>query len=376
VPGPPATGREVVIEFAGLPARAWLPATLADRTLDIETPTVRAAAAAAGSILRADDRLSPRLESLGRLLHRSEAVASSNIEGLSAPATDVLLAGIDERLADETAAWIADNLAVIDDCLGHARSRRRLTLADLDEWHERLMRHGGLPRELVGQLRDRQGWIGGTGPATAAYVPPPPEHLPALMSDLLAYTNDGSTDPVVQAAVAHAQLETIHPWGDGNGRIGRLLVMWIVARRLAVMPPPASVFISSDPGGYLSGLTLFRGGPVDGWVRWFAQLLDQAALASIQWADRVEAVEARWVSEVADMRADAAARRLLPELARQPVVSPGVVADLLGVSASAARAGLAVLVDRGILVPLEPRGHLPGRPSNWYAARALLDLGP
>ncbi|MDX1511901.1 MAG: hypothetical protein R3249_11180, partial [Nitriliruptorales bacterium] len=127
---PTRSGREVAIDVAGRTIQAWVPATLAERDLSIAEATVRLAAGATGSILRADDRLSPQLDTVGRLLRRSEAVASSNIEGLSANLGDVLIASIDERLADPTSAWIADNLAVIDDCLEHARSSRRLTMSE------------------------------------------------------------------------------------------------------------------------------------------------------------------------------------------------------------------------------------------------------
>src|SRR5690606_6758025 len=100
----------------------------------------------------------------------------------------------------------------------------------LHAWHARLMEHGGLPPELVGRFRDAQGWIGGRGPQDAAYVPPPPDAVPALMDDLVAYLADPPTDVVAYAAIAHAQLETIHPYGDGNGRLGRLVVLWVLAR--------------------------------------------------------------------------------------------------------------------------------------------------
>ena len=88
------------------------------------------------------------------------------------------------------------------------------------------------------------------------------------------FVNSTDADAVTQAAVSHAQFETIHPYGDGNGRIGRLLVLWTLARRLDVpVPPPTSVLIARDPGGYLSGLYWFRSGELARWVGWFADIV-------------------------------------------------------------------------------------------------------
>ncbi|MDZ7732438.1 MAG: Fic family protein [Acidimicrobiia bacterium] len=90
---------------------------------------------------------------------------------------------------------------------------------------------------MVGRYRDAQGWIGGSSPLDAGLVPPPPAHLPYLMDDLVAFANADEPDPVTQAAVLHAQFETIHPYGDGNGRLGRVLVGWLLARRLRIALP-------------------------------------------------------------------------------------------------------------------------------------------
>ena len=140
---------------------------------------------------------------------------------------------------------------------------------------------GGLPRHLVGAYRAEQSWVGGTSPRDAAFVPPPPELVHGLMEDLVAFANDDSLDPVTQAAVLHAQFEIIHPFGDGNGRIGRVLIGWLLARRLGIaLPPPVSVLIARDPGGYLAGLTLFRLGQLDPWVEWLAAALERSSDAA------------------------------------------------------------------------------------------------
>lgn len=373
-----ATGADVAITFNDRPARAWVPASLSARDLELDAVTARTAERAAGAVLRLSDRLGPTLEPLAQLLLRAEGVASSNIEGLYAPVGEVALAEVDAEATSNTAAWVADNLSVVQACLDHAATPRPLDLATLHAWHERLMRHGDLTPELVGRFRDRQGWIGGYSPQVAAYVPPPAGELERLMADLLGYVNDqadgadDALDAVTRAAVAHAQFETVHPYGDGNGRLGRLVVLWILVRLLAVAtPPPVSVLILRDPGGYLSGLHGFRTGSIGPWVRWFAGVVERAAAGSMEWAGQVEALLAGWRAQLADLRADATARWLLELLPVHPVVSADLVAQALGVSDTAARTALNLLRDRGIVADLPVPKTGQGRPRRWWIATDL-----
>jgi Fic family protein len=237
------------------------------------------------------------------------------------------------------------------------------------------MVHGGLPGELVGHFRDTQGWIGGRGPQDAVYVPPPADAVPALVDDLVAYLHRTPPDAVAVAAVAHAQFETIHPYGDGNGRLGRLLVLWVLARLVGVaVPPPVSVLIARDPGGYLSGLYRFRAGELAAWVSWFATVVTDAARASLGWADEVDGVLAAWRERISDLRADAAARALVDLLPAHPMISVELAAATAGISATAARTALEALAARGIVEEQPAVAAGPGRPRRWWLARDLVDL--
>jgi Fic family protein len=369
------SGTDVAIEWHGHRAVAWMPAPLAARDSELRAEAVRSTERAAAEVRRVGDRLPRGWEPLARLLLRAEGIASSNIEGLRAPVTQVVAAEAGDTAEPFPAAWVADNLAVVVDALDHAHTDEALGVGDLHRWHERLMDHSGMPEDLVGAFRASQGWIGGRGPQDAAYVPPPPDAIDALMDDLLDFLSASRTDAVAEAAIAHAQFVTIHPYDDGNGRIGRLLALWVLARRLSVaVPPPISVMIARDPGGYLSGLHAFRVGEHGQWIEWFATVVARAADASLRWADEVDAVLEDWRARVTDTRADAAARAVLDLLPAHPVVSVDIAATCTGVSATAARGALETLAARGVLEEFQPNERGPGRPRRWWIARGLVDL--
>lgn len=365
-------GTTVATTWQGRRVDAFLPAPM-PRTLELPERVVRATERAVASLQRVDDRLTHGFEPLARLLLRAEGVASSYIEGVRAPAEMVAVAEVDPGAADSTSAWVADNLAVVDASLAHARSGAALSAGDLHRWHARLMTHGALPDELVGQYRRVQNWIGGATPREAAYVPPPAEHVARLMRDLLRSTNTAKFDPVTLAAVVHAQFEAIHPYGDGNGRLGRVLIGWVLARRAGVaVPPPVSVVIARDTGGYLSGLTRWRQGDVAGWVGWVADAVTRSADQVGELAATADDLRRRWENLLVGVRADAAARRLLDLIPQHLVMTAPMVADLLGVSAPTARAAVEALAARDILQPLELRAARPGRPAQWWMAGELV----
>ncbi|MFN2388309.1 MAG: Fic family protein [Actinomycetota bacterium] len=368
-----ATGGATGITWRGRAARAWVPNPLTTLDLELSVEVVRRTEQAAAAVRLANAQLPVAWEPLARLLLRAEGVASSDIEGVRAPAGLVALAEAEPDAVGGTAAWIADNLATLRWAIADD-VRRPLTLRTLHRWHKQLMRHGTLPGEMVGRFRTAQGWIGGSSPLDAAFVPPPPDLVGDLMDDLVAFANRDDLDPVTQAAVAHAQFETIHPYGDGNGRIGRVLIGWILGRReRVVVPPPVSVLIARDPGGYLSGLHAFREGPLDAWVGWFAGIVLRAANGEAAFVTRIQMLLADWRDRLRDLRSDAAARRVIEVLPELPVLSAALVAGCVGVSERAARGALETLSDRGIIEPIEVVSRRAGRPRRLWIAGALTD---
>ncbi|MBO0728909.1 MAG: Fic family protein [Acidimicrobiaceae bacterium] len=299
-------------------------------------------------------------------------MASSAIEGLRATAADVALAEATEQ-DQSVAGWVADNLAVVAQALS---TPAPLTVEVLLDWHTRLMEHSmNIADQHIGAWRNVLGWVGGPNPKLAAHVGAPAETISMLMADLVAFVNRARLDPVTQAAIAHAQFETIHPFADGNGRIGRVLIGWIIKNRLGIaVPPPVSLQIARDIGGYQSGLTLYREDMVEPWVRWFAEAMERSAEDSSIVLGLIEDIQAAWREHAKDLRSDSAGRKLVEHLPSMPVVSTPMAAKALGVSDQAARLGLEALADRGIVHELESKSATTGRPTRWWAAAQLLDV--
>ena len=204
----------------------------------------------------------------------------------------------------------------------------------------------------------------------------PAELIPELMADLIRFINSTESDPITQAAVAHAQFETIHPYGDGNGRIGRVLVGWILRRRRAVdrYPPPVSVTMLRDAGGYLSGLHEFREGDPTRWIDWFAARTAAAAVAAGDLYQQRSELTERWRAALSDVRTDSVAHRIVDLLASYPVISTARVAAGCGVSRRAALTGLELLEKRGLLDEFAAPSPRRGRPTRWWIATDLVTL--
>jgi Fic family protein len=374
-------GSEVEAVWNGRRIRAFVPTFLANRDLTLDAAVGGATGAAAAEVAHAAEALDVDYEPLARLLLRSEGVASSYIEGIGAPVVDVVLA--EESLGVRTAGpaeWVASNLAAVALAVSSATAHAVLDVETLCAWHRTLMTGSPIPERYVGVIRTEQGWIGGTSPLDAHLVTPPPRVLSDLLDDLLAYVNRADVDPVAQAAISHAQFEIIHPFADGNGRVGRVLVAWVLTRRLHLLvPPPVSVAIAADVAGYSSGLVLFRLGDHRRWVTWFAEAVASGGRAQRTLIAHVEQIKQQWredlVAGTRQPRSDSAVFAALDVVPRHLVLTSPVLADELGISRKAATATLHRLAEVGIL---EQRGTLnragPGQPAALFISRELLGL--
>lgn len=374
-------GSEVEVIWNGRRIRAFVPALLANRELTLDAPTAARTAAAATEVAHAAEALDADYEPLARLLLRSEGVASSYIEGVTAPIVDVVLA--EEQLGRQgtgAAAWVACNLAAVSEAVASAEGGAALSIETLCEWHRTLMTGSPTPERYIGTIRDEQGWIGGTSPLDAHLVTPPPSELSALLDDLITYVNRVDVDPVAQAAISHAQFEIIHPFGDGNGRVGRVLVAWVLTRRLALLvPPPVSVAIAADVAGYSSGLALFRLGDHRRWITWFADAVASGGRAQRALISNVEQIKQQWRDRLTALerkpRSDAAVFAALDLLPRHLVLTSQILADELAISRKASLATLHRLARVGILTEQGTVSReTSGQPASLFVSRDLLGL--
>ena len=407
--------------------RAYVPDPLVGAAL-VLSPSTEALAARAEARVRALGAL-PDMAGIARFLLRSEAIASSRIEGVAPSAHRVALAELAQqeevRGLSEQARAVARNVTLVRAAVEELSGARPVTADRLLALHRSLLpdspEHHG--------TRSTQNWVGGSSyhPLDADFVPPPPELVPDLVADLLTYLNGATHAPLIQAALVHAQFETIHPFADGNGRVGRALIHTVLTRRglLAGMILPTSPVLSTLSDEYVEALSCFRkagdpdwpdalgdpggpggpgksgdpngpsgpggpggpGGPNepgesdggrDAWISFFLGAVvlacDQAERISAELTDvREEWNESlqKWVAREGGGRAlrkDSAALRILEGLPGAPVLTIATASRIYGVSRTASSRGLETLRAAGILTT-----ESIGAGRRAYTARAVLD---
>ena len=306
------------------------------------------------------------LEGLARFLLRAESVASSRIEGLDAgprrlvEAEAVITRG--GETADRIAIEVLGNIASMESAIELATREQRTSLPDLLEVHRVLMDRSPRP-ELGGVVREQQNWIGGSSynPCSAAFVPPPPEYVEGLLHDLINYAQGDEHSALVQAAIAHAQFETIHPFTDGNGRTGRALIH-VILRRRGLSPtfvPPVSLVLATWSDDYISGLTAFRhlhgadspdrSTAAHTWLRTFAAATLWACSDAQASASRIDKRVDEWRARLGSVRKGSALALLIDVLPGVPLMTVESAARLINRSDVAAGAAINRLLDTGIL---------------------------
>lgn len=324
------------------------------------------AAEKALAVTAAVAKLLPHPDLITRSLERREAVLSSQIEGTRTDLTQLLeyeATGSDEGLPDDAAVTLG-YVRALDYGLRSVRrggGPQHLTLDLIRQLHRLLMssteyRHPEGP----GEWRRTQNWIGGRRIEDATLIPPPVSYLEDCLLDLENFLQVDLSNPVTMAlplrmAVAHVQFEAIHPFSDGNGRVGRLL-------------PPLMLAAEGLPPLYLAGYLKTRQSKYydllaevqlrSRWTDWLEFFLEGVADASATeqaTAQALFSVRQSWQDRTAHMRADAAARRLLDVFLGAPVQTVASAREALGVSPQAANTGIAGLVDLGILREMSGR---------------------
>jgi Fic family protein len=234
-----------------------------------------------------------------------------------------------------------------------------LTVAAVLRSHHALMQDDPGEAAYAGRFRGMQNWIGGSdySPRNALYVPPPPDTVEDYMADLVAFTNRADLSAMVQAAIAHAQFESVHPLTDGNGRIGRALVNTVLRRRgvtTTVVVPLASALVARREA-YFDVLTRYRGGEPEPIIAAFARASTLAAQESRVTAARMAEFPQAWRDAVGRVRSDSATARLLEVLPATPVLSAEEAEAKVGGATSAVYRAVDRLVEVEVLRPLTDR---------------------
>lgn len=286
-----------------------------------------------------------------------------------------------EAPADVTAEEVLGNIEAMRAALAIADSGESLTTDSLLEVHRRLLQDTSM-REHAGRIRSVQNWIGGSAynPCSAAFVPPPPDRVQDLLDDLVAFCNSDSLPVVAQAAIAHAQFETIHPFADGNGRTGRALIHLILRRRglSTRVQPPVSLILATRAAGYVGGLTAFRfEGPPDGapaanglnsWVGFFAAACNRAVDDAIAFEGRCQELEAEWRARIGRVRSGSSVDLLVRMLPGTPILTVKSAMAVLGRSKPQVNDAVSRLERAGVL-----RQVTVGRRNRAFEAREVID---
>jgi Fic family protein len=361
---------------SGLPRRdrrgceyeAYVPDRLAGRGITLSGSTTADVVDAERSVerLNQEARSLADSEAVARLLLRAEAVASSKIEGLEVGGRRLLKAQVAAALGDDpsdiTATEVLNNIEAMRWAVDSLADVHHLAVDHLLGIHERLLAGTSLEQH-AGTLREQQNWIGGSSynPCSAIFVPPPWERVRDLLEDLCEFCNGEELPAIAQAALAHAQFESIHPFIDGNGRTGRALIHVILRRRglAPLVVPPVSLVLATWSRDYVNGLTAtrYRGDAsspeavegLDYWVGLFAAATTRAVADAENYERRIGEIQAAWREALGRVRTNSAVDLLVNALPGAPIVTVRSAAALIGRSEQAVNEAIPRLVDAGVL---------------------------
>jgi Fic family protein len=316
------------------------------------------------------------LAGIATVIYRSESTASSLIEGVGPGPRRILEAEFadTDEVNDEPARRVVGNLQALRAAIA---TPLPATVDEILTWHRLLMEgHPGMRPETIGALRTEQNWIGGGsfGPRDAEYIPPPPEDMQALLEDLVSFSARTDLTPVALAALAHAQFEVIHPFIDGNGRVGRALLQHLLVKRAGLEAPiPVSVPWSGDTDRYVSGLRSFQGGDMDAWLL-FASW---SVIEAVNWMSEMTGGVQELLDQMRgriETRGRSVAAKVIDDLPLHPVVDTQTVAERYDVAPQTAHEALLRLSEAKVLVERPLSRRKKGRPRRVFAGTELIDL--
>ena len=324
------------------------------------------------AVAQADTDAEGHSAALSRFMIRSESVASSKIERITASALDYAKAIAGNRSNLAAASMVAASSA-LHELVTVVGTQGLFELEQLLSAHRALMADDPHEASYAGTLRDMQNWIGGSdhSPRGALHVPPEPNRVADLMNDLITYLNRDDIPVIVQAAIGHAQFESIHPFTDGNGRIGRAMVSAVFRRRgvtrNAVVPLASGLLALRDD--YFSALGAYRRGNPEAIVSLFIRSAQVTAECSRETIARLKSIPDDWTAEMRP-RAGSAAATLIHAFYDHPVMGADEIEGRAGTAVSQAYRAIDRLVEAGYIEEITRRK----KNRVWVASEPLAEL--
>ncbi len=364
-------GAEIASRRALLQARgnyqASVPPFIASQNLVLPAETLALADDASQALARFDTEAGMIAASFASILLRTESASSSEVENLTSSAKQVALAEIGQSKSDNARLVVANVRAMT----AAIRLSDQLDQASIIAMHDALLRDSA--PEYTGHWRNEQVWIGGgsISPHSATFVPPHHTRVAGLMADVVAFAERTDVPVLIQAAIAHAQFETVHPFPDGNGRTGRALLQGMLrhgglTRNVTV---PVSAGLLHDTDAYFRALTQYRAGNTAAIVTAVAEASFAAIRNGRALVQDIQATAARWDALV-QARSDSSVHHVKNYLLRQPVVSTKTVASELSISDVAAQNAIDLLVSSHVLT----QSSAGRRNRTWQAPEILAAL--
>lgn len=352
---------------------AYFPATI-PRNVDIRPPTIALLADAEAALgrLAGVGGLLPNPHLLTRPYVLREAVSSTRIEGTRASVTDVFELEAGGGAPDPDLEEVLGYVDALE--WGLAQSGLPLSIRLMREMHRRLMAGVRGKDRMPGELRTSQNWIGAPGSTieTAEFVPPPAEEFPALLADWESFAHEESGLPLlVRNALLHYQLETIHPFLDGNGRIGRLLIVFLLVARERLPAPllDVSSYFERDRDGYYAALRgVSENGDAATWIDLFLQAVQTQATEALGRARRLVELREDYRRRAASLPSKNATA-LVDLACEAPILTARFVTERLSVTRPTAGSLLRRLEQEGVLV----RTSAGDRGQQRYVAREILE---
>lgn len=307
------------------------------------------------------DSISTLLPNTGLFLYayvRKEAVLSSQIEGTQSSLSDLLLFEMEEApgVPIDDVVEVSNYVAALQHGLARLKEGSPLSNRLLREIHGVLLSSGRGSKQEPGEFRRSQNWIGGSGPGNAVFVPPPHTHVPEAMSDLerFLHADDDGLPAVARAAVAHVQFETIHPFLDGNGRVGRLLITLVLCHAGVLHEPLLylSLYLKRNRSEYYRLLQSVRlEGDWEAWLEFFVDGVTDTARAAVTTAQRLVDLLTRDRNRIQEKggRSAGSVRLVHDTLMERPIINLREASRRSGLSFPAASGGMALLIDLGIV---------------------------